>query len=352
MKAVIAIDSFKGCLTSEQANQAAAQGVRDIFPDAHIHEVVVSDGGEGYLEAFHHAIGGQLVQVPVLDPLSRPITATYLLQGQLAVVEMAKASGLTLLTPQERNPMLTTSYGTGQLIADAVKHGAQHIIVGLGGSATSDAGQGMLQALIHNFSPSEHWTAMPQLEQVRFTMASDVKNPLYGPQGAAAVFAPQKGATPQMVEQLDARARQFAEDSARLLGHDCSQAEGAGAAGGLGYALLQYLHADSKSGIDLLLESIDFSQMVSDADIVITGEGAADRQTLMGKLPVGILHHAAPAPVYLIAGQVSDRQHLLQAGFAMAESINPPALSHQDAMRPEVARHNIRQTIARILTAH
>ena len=177
MKVIIAIDSFKGCLTSKEANEAAAEGIRMAYPDAEIVEVPVSDGGEGYMEAFHAAIGGRLEEVTVRDPLMRPVVAKYLLHNNLAVIEIAQASGLTLLTKEERNPMVATSYGTGQLVADAVRKGAKQIIVGLGGSATSDAGMGMLRALIDTFH-KDRWDDIEDLKDVTFTIASDVKNPL------------------------------------------------------------------------------------------------------------------------------------------------------------------------------
>ena len=345
MKVVIAIDSFKGCLTSKEANEAAAEGIRRAYPDAEIMEVPVSDGGEGYMEAFHAAIGGKLEEVTVRDPLMRPIVAKYLLHNDSAVIEIAQASGLTLLTKEERNPMIATSYGTGQLVADAVRKGAKHIIVGLGGSATSDAGIGMLHALIDTFAKHGQWDDIEVLKDVTFTIASDVKNPLYGEQGAAHVFAPQKGATQEMVLALDERARKFAEVSAKHFGYDRSQMPGAGAAGGLGYAFLQYLNAKSMSGIQLLLDTIHFKELVADADLIITGEGSADRQTLMGKLPMGILKQSGQTPVWLIAGKISDREELLNAGFARVECINPPGIPLEEAMRKEVAQHNIRQTI-------
>lgn len=335
---IVAIDSFKGCLTSMEANQAAAEGIRRVLPDAEIVQVPVSDGGEGFLEAFHAAIGGELVEVTVRDPLMRPIKAKYLLKGETAVIEMAQASGLTLLTNEERNPMVATSYGTGQLVADAVRKGAKHVIVGLGGSATSDAGMGMLQALKENLLPKD----------VRFTIASDVKNPLYGENGAAQVFAPQKGATADDVLQLDERARKFAEDSARHFGYDRSQDEGAGAAGGLGYAFLQYLDADCKPGIQLLLETIHFDEMVKGANLIITGEGAADRQTLMGKLPMGILQRSAGVPICLIAGRIKNQEELLKAGFAQVACINPDGITLEEAMRKEVAKRNISDTVSRL----
>ena len=295
------------------------------------------------MEAFHAAIGGHLEEVTVRDPLMRPITAKYLLNNEMAVIEIAQASGLTLLSPEERNPMVATSYGTGQLVADAVRKGAKKIIVGLGGSATSDAGIGMLHALIDAFAKNNRWDDIEALKDIRFTIASDVKNPLYGEKGAAHVFAPQKGATPEMVLALDERARKFAELSAKHFGYDRSEMPGAGAAGGLGYAFLQYLHAESMSGIQLLLDTIRFKELVKDADLVITGEGSADRQTLMGKLPMGILEQSRPVPVFLIAGRISDREELLNAGFAHVECINPPGISLEEAMRKEVAQQNIRQ---------
>ena len=347
MKVIIAIDSFKGCLTSKEANGAAAEGIRRVYPDAEIVEVPVSDGGEGYMEAFHAAIGGRLVEVAVRDPLMRPITAKYLLHDETAVIEIAQASGLTLLTNEEHNPLVATSYGTGQLVADAIRKGSKHIIVGLGGSATSDAGIGMLRALINAFAKNGQWDDIEEVKDVAFVIASDVKNPLYGEKGAARVFAPQKGATPEMVRRLDERARKFAELSAKHFGYDCSQMAGAGAAGGLGYAFLQYLHAESKSGIQLLLDTIRFKELVKGADLIITGEGSADRQTLMGKLPMGILEQSGGVPVFLIAGRISDREELLNAGFARVECINPPGISLEEAMRKEVALQNISQVLSK-----
>lgn len=348
MKIVVAIDSFKGCLTSKEANQAATEGIKCKFPDGEVAQVPVSDGGEGFLEAFHAAIGGELIEITVRDPLMRPVSAQYLLHDKLALIEIAQASGLTLLASEERNPMVATSYGTGQLVADAVRKGAEHIIVGLGGSATSDAGIGMLRALIDSFSKHGTWDDVEALKHVRFTIASDVKNPLCGENGAAHVFAYQKGATPDMIRQLDERAGKFADVSARHFGYDRSEQEGAGAAGGLGYAFLQYMNADCKPGIELLLEAIKFHEIVNDADLVITGEGSADRQTLMGKLPMGILKQSGNVPVCLIAGRISDKQELLNAGFAHVDEINPEGISLEEAMRKEVAQRNICDTVRRI----
>jgi len=370
-KIIVAIDSFKGCLTSTEANQAASEGILAKMPEAKVVQVPVSDGGEGWLEAFQAAMGapspltighlpsgrGEIVEVNVKDPLMRTIVAQYLIQGDKAVIEIAKASGLTLLSPEERNPMVATSYGTGQLIVDAVRRGCKHIIVGLGGSATSDCGIGMLRAIIDTFSkggsiPADAptrslWDDVHELDDVRFTIATDVTNPLCGENGAAYVFAPQKGATHEQVLALDARAKRFAEASAKHLGRDSQNMPGAGAAGGLGYAFLQYMNAECRSGIDLILDTIHFDDLLQDADLVITGEGCADRQTLMGKLPFGILQRARKqnVPVMLIAGRIADEQQLLDAGFSRVACINPPNLQLEIAMQPETAKENIRKTV-------
>ncbi len=373
-KIIVAIDSFKGCLTSAEANQAASEGVFAKMPEAEVVQIPVSDGGEGWLEAFNVAIGGELVEVNVKDPLMRPIVAQYLMQGDTAVIEIAKASGLTLLSPEERNPMVATSYGTGQLVVDAVRRGCKHIIIGLGGSATSDCGIGMLRAIIDSFAKGGSWDDVRELDDVRFTIATDVTNPLCGENGAAHVFAPQKfaikreqseldsiaereqtrpqvkGATHEQVLALDARAKRFAEASAKHMGRDCQNMPGAGAAGGLGYAFLQYMNAKCRSGIDLLLDTIHFDDLLQDADLVITGEGSADRQTLMGKLPFGILQRAQrhDVPVMLIAGRIADEQQLLAAGFSRVTCINPPGLPLEIAMQPATAKENIRRVMALI----
>ncbi len=377
-KIIVAIDSFKGCLTSAEANRAAVEGILARMPEAEVLSIPISDGGEGWLEAFmgspipnpspvgrgtsltptypsrernptpsNSSREGVLVEVDVRDPLMRHITAPYLVIGDTAVIEMAKASGLMLLSKEERNPMIATSYGTGQLVADAVRRGCRHIIVGLGGSATSDCGIGMLRAIIDNFAKHGSWDDVHELDAVHFTIATDVTNPLCGKNGAAYVFAPQKGATQEKIQLLDARAKRFAEVSARHFGYDCQNEPGAGAAGGLGYAFLQYMNAERQSGIDLLLDTIGFDRMLDSASLVITGEGASDRQTLMGKVPYGILQRAKAhqVPVALIAGRIEDRQELLHAGFSQVLCINPPNLPAEEAMKPETAKRNIFDTM-------
>ena len=357
-KIIVAIDSFKGCLTSAEANQAACEGILAREPEAEVVQVPVSDGGEGFLEAFQAATGGMVVEVDVRDPLMRNIVAQYLVQGDTAVIEIAKASGLTLLSPEERNPMVATSYGTGQLVVDAIRRGCRHIIVGLGGSATSDCGIGMLRAIIDAFAKGGSWDDVRQLDDVHFTIATDVTNPLCGENGAAYVFGPQKGASHDDVLALDARAKRFAKASAKHLGRDCQNMPGAGAAGGLGYAFLQYMHAECRSGIDLLLDTIHFDELLQDTGLVITGEGSADCQTLMGKLPFGILQRCRGAarnphnpnghhvPVILIAGRIADEQQLLAAGFSSVACINPPGIPLEIALQPATAKENIRLAMA------
>ena len=350
-KIIVAIDSFKGCLTSTEANLAASEGILQRMPEAKVVQVPVSDGGEGFLEALKAAMGGEIVEVNVKDPLMRPIVAQYLIQGDTAVIEIAKASGLTLLKPEERNPMVAASYGTGQLVVDAVRKGCKHIIVGLGGSATSDCGIGMLRAIIDAFAKGGSWDDVHELDDVRFTIATDVKNPLCGENGAAYVFAPQKGATQEQVLALDARAKRFAMASAKHMVRDCQNKPGAGAAGGLGYAFLQYMNAECRSGIDLLLDTIHFDDLLQGADLVITGEGSADRQTLMGKLPYGILQRAKKCgvPVILIAGRIAEEQLLLDAGFSRVVCINPPDISQEIAMQPAIAKGNIKTCVIKLV---
>lgn len=351
-KIVVAIDSFKGCLSSTEANEAARRGLADKCADIEILQIPVSDGGEGWTEAFYAAIGGQLIETEVSDPLMRCVKANYLQKDRLAVIEIAQASGLTLLKPEERNPLKATTYGTGELIADAIRKGCREFIIGLGGSATSDAGRGMLQALADAFCNGNVLKINDVLKDMHFCIATDVNNPLCGPLGAAHVFAPQKGATLEMVEVLDQRAREFARESAIALGYDCAEVPGAGAAGGLGYAFMQYLHAERRQGIDLLLDTIGFDQLLLNACMVITGEGSADRQTLMGKLPSGIMQRAKSqgVPTVLVAGKVADRDTLLSAGFSQVWCINPPGTPLEVALRKEEAEKNIAVTVARLLS--
>lgn len=336
---LLAIDSFKGCLSSRQANEAAAEGIRDIDPTARVTQVAVSDGGDGMLDAFASALGAQLVTVRVHDALMRPVMARYAISDTgVAIIEVAEACGLARLAPRERDPMRATSQGVGELVADAVRRGCRRLIVGLGGTATSDCGRGMMSVLQH----------VPTLN---VTLASDVVNPLYGPDGAAAVYGPQKGATPSQVTRLDEEARATARRWAQETGRDCSDVPGAGAAGGLGYAFMQWFGARMESGAELLFRLNGFDKRLAKASCVITGEGGADRQTLMGKLPSVVLRHAMrmDVPAMLVAGRVADRESLLAAGFRKVVCINPDNLPPDKAMHPDVAQANIRRAVSQLL---
>ena len=326
MKIITAIDSFKGSLSSAEANSAAARAIARVIPQCDVREIAVSDGGEGWLEACARTFGGRMEQVTVSDPLGRPIRAAYLQSGDMAVVEVAQACGLTLLAPHERNPLVADTRGVGQLLLHAMKSGCRRIVVGLGGSATCDAGLGMLQVLADEFAPFGGMTALSDLHGVDFVIASDVQNPLLGTMGAAKVFAPQKGATRQMVEELEERACRFVALSGSAMGFDRSQEAGAGAAGGLGYAFLQYLNATYVSGAEWLMESARFKEELQTASLVVTGEGSADAHTLMGKLPFRLMKNAClhQVPTVLLAGRVSELEALLAAGFHDVLCINPP----------------------------
>ena len=356
MNVVVAMDSFKGCISSQEAGQAVARGVRQALPDACVTVLTVSDGGDGMLDAFARATSATMVEIEACDPLMRPIMAQYAItpDGDTALIEMARASGLTLLEQHERNPLRATSHGTGQLIADALRRGCRHLIVGLGGSATSDAGMGMLRALGVEIGEEGIDTThflLNSYPEATITIAGDVDNPLCGPRGAASVYGPQKGATPEMVQELDRSAAHFAALTARHKGRDLSTTQGAGAAGGLGFALMAYCRATMRSGIELLLDLLHFDALVADAHLVITGEGAADRQTLMGKAPTGIMRRAARhgVPTALLAGRVSDCDALLQAGFAAVKCIHDVADdTSEDPLSPSVATRHLTAT-ARIL---
>lgn len=353
-KYVLAVDSFKGCLTSEEAETAVASALRHYCDDAEVVALPVSDGGEGMLAAFTAAMGGRIENVWVHDPMMRRVEAAYgVTSDGTAIIEVAEACGLTLIDAAERNPLRATTYGVGELVAAAVVKGCRNFIVGLGGSATNDAGIGMLRALTDRLSPRGGTfddALHGVLGQCRFTLACDVDNPLCGPRGAVAVFAPQKGAAPDMLPVLEQRALRFARMSALHFGFDCSCRPGAGAAGGLGYAFMQYLGADVRPGADVILDISGFDNALNGAACVITGEGRADSQTLMGKLPVRVLERASRygVPVWLLAGQVDDAGILLNAGFAGVECITPEGMSVAEAMNKDVAMKNIFRAVARL----
>ena len=347
MKYIVAMDSFKGSLSSEEAGNAVAGNIRKRDNEADIQIFSMSDGGDGMLEAFCKATGAKRLSVPTRDALMRRIEAQYgITNGGTAIIETAQASGLMRIEPEQRNPMRTTSYGTGLLVADALRRGCHKMIIGLGGSATSDAGIGMLRALIETFAPEGNFKDIQtRFDRCEIILASDVMNPLYGSNGAAHVFAAQKGATLTMIEALDARAKQFAEHAAKSMGIDKSLQPGAGAAGGLGYAFMQFLNGKMQSGAELLLKLLDFDNIIANADLIITGEGKSDSQTLMGKLPAIIMQHACRyhIPTLLISGQIEDHERLMAAGFKAVCGVTPADMPLHKAMMRDQAIANIRE---------
>lgn len=354
-KYIIAVDSFKGCLTSGEAEAAVADALRNGVEDVETVCFPMSDGGEGMLGAFTAALGGKIIGAYVHDLVMRRRRAEYgITPDGTAVIEAAEACGLTLLAEEERNPLRATTYGVGELVAAAVKMGCRKFIIGLGGSGTSDAGIGMLRALTDRLAPRGGTiddALRGELGQCRFTLACDVENPLLGENGAAVVFAPQKGATPDMLPVIERRAERFARASAAHFGFDRSGQPGAGAAGGLGYAFMQYLDAVMCPGADLLLDLCGFDDALCGATAVITGEGRADRQTLMGKLPLRVMRRAAAkgVPVWLIAGRADNEDELVKAGFGRVVSITPDGANLDDAMKKDVAAGNIRSAISGVL---
>lgn len=371
-KVVIASDSFKGSLTSLEVAQSVAKAVKESHPSCEVVEVNVADGGEGTMDALQHTLGGRKVTLEVSGPLGRPVNASYVIldDGNTAVLEMSAASGLTLLTPEERNPSKTSTLGTGELICDAMAKGCRRFLVGIGGSATNDAGMGMLHALGYRFRDASGKELAPvggsmihvasidascrlsELSDAEFIVACDVKAPLYGPDGAAHVFAPQKGADKAMVEALDEGLRHFSSVCAEAMGYDCSTLEGSGAAGGLGYAFRQFLGARLERGVEMVLDAIHFDDMIAGADLVITGEGRVDSQTLTGKTPFGVAQRALRQgiPVVAIGGSVTlDHEQAQSAGFKDVVQITPAGMPLEEAMRPEAAAENIYQTIKSLL---
>ncbi|MHA6308415.1 glycerate kinase [Hafnia sp. HMSC23F03] len=365
MKIVIAPDSFKESLSAMQVAEAIEQGFSEIFPQAEYIKLPMADGGEGTVESMVAATGGERVHVNVTGPLGQPVNGFFGWMGddETAVIEMAAASGLHLVAHEQRNPLITTSFGTGELILAALNHGARKIILGIGGSATNDGGAGMMQALgahFHDIDGKElhvGGAALAQLASVDLSqldarlaqtdilVACDVDNPLCGAKGASAVFGPQKGATPERVKQLDAALQHYGEKIELATGKSVLNVAGAGAAGGMGAALFGLLNARLQPGIEIVTEALKLADAVQGADLVITGEGRIDSQTIHGKTPVGVARVAKryDIPVIAIAGGMTPdysvvHQHGLDAVFSVLNRIQtlPEAL--------EDARGNVRVT--------
>jgi glycerate kinase len=349
MKIVIAPDSYKESLTALEVAIEIEAGFREVFPDAEYLKLPMADGGEGTVAAMVDATGGRLVEVEVTGPLGERITACYGLtgDGKTAIIEMAAASGLALVAPDLRNPLKTTTYGTGELITAALDSGINHLIIGIGGSATNDGGAGMLQALgvalldhadleigfgggqLAKVVRIDSSDMDPRLKECRIEAACDVNNPLTGPKGASAVFGPQKGATPEMVKQLDANLCRYASLISRDLGIQVELVPGSGAAGGMGAALFAFLEAELRPGIEIIMEAVGLEVIVRNADLVITGEGRIDSQTIHGKTPIGVARLAKRygKPVIGIAGCLANDAAVvhgqgIDAVFSVLSQIN------------------------------
>ncbi len=355
MRIVIAPDSFKGSLSALDVTSAVERGILSVFPQAEIYKVPIADGGEGTVEALTMATGGKILRETVTGPLGEPDDAFWgiLGDGETAVIEMAAASGLTLVPEAKRDPRITTTFGTGQLIKAALDRGLRKIIIGIGGSATNDGGAGMIQALGAVFSDTAgrklpHGGAAlanlaaiqlsgldRRLEESLIWVACDVDNPLCGPKGASAVYGPQKGATPEMIPELDAALEKYAAIAQAVTGKQASGCPGAGAAGGLGAGLLFFTNAKLKPGVEIILETTGFANIVKQADFVITGEGRTDFQTAFGKAPVGVAKIAQQfqiPTICLSGGLGKDHENVLLHGIDGLMSITPQPMTLEECI--------------------
>ena len=371
MKAVVAIDSLKGSLSSMEAGNAIAEGIYRADAEAKVEVRPLADGGEGTVDALVQGMNGSLRKVRVTGPLGDKVDAAYgiIEEAKMAVIEMSAAAGITLVPDEKKNPLFTTTYGVGEMIRDAIETGCRKFVVGIGGSATNDGGIGMLQALGYDFLNSKGNAVpygakgledlaeirkeyvLPELAQCEFKVACDVTNPLCGPLGASAVYGPQKGATPEMVREMD----QWLADYAKLAANCSERADaehpGTGAAGGLGFAFLTFTNAVLESGIKIVLEETKLEQYIQDADIVITGEGRLDGQTAMGKAPVGVAKLAGKykIPVLAFAGSVTkDARKCNEEGIHAFFPILRGITTLEDAMDAENARRNLMETVEQV----
>ena len=371
MKVVVSIDSLKGSLSSLEAGQAIKEGITNVVADAEVIVRPLADGGEGTVEALALGMGGRLETVEVTGPLGDKVDCVYgiLDESKTAIVEMSGAAGITLIPAKKRNPLYTTTYGVGETIKDAIAKGCRHFIVGIGGSATNDGGVGMLQALgfgmldengnqvafgasgVKDIVRITDDVVIPELKECTFRIACDVTNPLCGETGASAVYGPQKGASPAMIKNMD----QWLLDYAKLTAEKYAKADadypGTGAAGGLGFAFLAYTNAVLESGIKIILEETKLEDYVKDADIVVTGEGRLDGQTVYGKAPIGVAKIAKKYDKTVVAfsgavtkDAVACNEHGIDAFFPILRSVQ----SLQDAMNPENARYNMIATVEQV----
>lgn len=364
MKVVVAIDSLKGSLSSLEAGEVVREGICSVLPDAEVIVRPLADGGEGTVEALTFGMGGRFVQIKVTGPLGELVNCTYgvIEEKKLAIVDIAGAAGITLVAKQNRNPMNTTTYGVGEVIRDAIGRGCRHFIVGIGGSATNDGGVGMLQALgfgmlnqdgrqvslgakgLEELAVITEDNVLPELKECSFRIACDVKNVLCGEQGCSVVFGPQKGATQDMVQQMDRWLERYALlTSEKLERADASQA-GTGAAGGLGFAFLSYMNTVLESGVQIVLEEIGLERYIKEADFVVTGEGRLDGQTIFGKAPIGVaaLAKKYQKKVLAFSGCVAEdavvcNQYGIDAFFPILRNVQ----TQEEAMEKENTKKNL-----------
>ena len=375
MKAVVAIDSFKGCLTSLEAGQAAKEGILRVYPDAQVALLPLADGGEGTVETLTGGMGGAVQRIRVTGPLGSPVECEYgIVQDEngsrTAVIEMAQAAGLTLVPEERRDPLLATTYGVGEVIRDAMERQCRRFLVGIGGSATNDGGIGMLQALgfefldragnpvsrgargLKDLAEIRTENALPELRDCTFRVACDVTNPLCGAEGSSAVYGPQKGAAADTIEQMDRWLRAYAELTARVFPHASPDFPGAGAAGGMGFAFRSYLGADLAPGAGIVLEETGFERELASADLVITGEGRLDGQTAMGKAPIGAARLAKRhgIPVFAFAGSVTPEAAACNAaGIDAYFPILRGVSSLEEAMDRENAVRNMADAVEQVM---
>ncbi|WP_129710153.1 glycerate kinase [Priestia megaterium] len=365
MKIVIAPDSFKESLTALNVCEAVEKGIRTHFPNAEISKVPMADGGEGTVQSLVDATGGEIIQTRVTGPLGKAVEAFYGIHGggKTAVIEMAAASGLHHVPVDKRNPLITTTRGTGELILKALDHKVKHIIIGIGGSATNDGGAGMAKALgaklldangtemkegggsLDQLASIDLTNLDSRLAEVKVEVACDVDNPLTGETGASAVFGPQKGATPDMVKRLDCNLAHYAAVIEKEMNIHIQSVPGAGAAGGLGGGLLAFLSAELKPGVDIVIEATQLERYIKGADLVITGEGRIDGQTIYGKTPIGVAKTAKKhsVPVIAIAGSIgAGSEAVYEHGISALFSVVPGAVDLSEALGK--AGENIERT--------
>ncbi|MCM4167007.1 Glycerate 2-kinase [Arenibacter antarcticus] len=373
MKIIVAPDSFKDCLSAKEVSASITKGIRQVYPEAIILEIPLSDGGEGLIDALLDGISGTVLTVPVLDPLGRTIRSEFgvLKDGKTAIIELARASGLELLKEKERNPLLTSTYGTGQLIKAALDHGCEKIIVGLGGSATNDGGTGMLKALGARFldvrgeEVGDGGGQLENLERIDLSnfdtrigdcevvVACDVSNPLAGPNGASFIYGAQKGGDERSLELLDNSLYKYGSVIRDQFNIDVVNKEGAGAAGGTGAALLAFMNGKIVNGIDLVLQMVSMEQHLNNTDLVVTGEGKIDLQTLNGKTVVGVSKMAKKhqVPVIVLAGKVGDHMNaIFELGVTAVFPIVDGPIALEEALKKapqllERTARNIMNTI-------